>query len=637
MARFSYFILAIVSIGSVAGLVYWPGLASQFYLDDFPNLSGLSALNGTAGITGEFWHFVFNGVSSSLGRPLSLLTFAFQSADWPDNPHPFKLVNLILHLFNGSLVAILAYVLAGYLNLSYRQKLFFAAVVSLLWLVAPMQVTTVTYVVQRMVLLSATFTLLGVLLYLWGRAQLAAGRWAGYLLLMVFVPLCMILAILAKENGILLCLYILVIEYCFFSGRERPHKFWWLWKVLCLWLPVALLLGYLFSDIDGRILASYRIREFTLPERLLTESRILWDYVRLILFPSGSDFTLFHDDVVISRGLMQPVSTLMASVAWLLALTLAIRLRYGLPVLSFSILWFLAGHVLESSFLGLELSFEHRNYLPMFGIWFGVAFGAWRLAGLISSRRIRQLYWGGCAVYIFSILFITHQQTVLLKDPVKHAFYLLEQNPDSVRTRALVVSIYEGSDHIKAAAVVSKSMVHDWPGLTGGYFQMLYLQCLDEEVLAPDVSEIKSTIQTTNFDLATIGYLRKIVSLINSGECNSLSGEQVEQLIFALRENPKFSSQDARLFPILARVYAGQGDYDKAANAYRRLREDQHFMLEAARYAATDEQFERALALLDKAERVSRGSFRESFRRKEIERLRKVIIEDMRVDVEKFL
>ena len=43
-------------------------------------------------------------------------------------------------------------------------------------------------------------------------------------------------------------------------------------------------------------------------------------------------------------------------------------LRRKLPLFAFGILFFFASHVVESSVLGLELMFEHRNYTGTFGM-----------------------------------------------------------------------------------------------------------------------------------------------------------------------------------------------------------------------------------------------------------------------------
>ena len=80
-----------------------------------------------------------------------------------------------------------------------------AVVATAVWLIHPMQISTVLYVVQRMTELAALFCLCGLLAYLKGRALACAGRLKqGYAWMTAGLVLGTPLAILAKENGALL-------------------------------------------------------------------------------------------------------------------------------------------------------------------------------------------------------------------------------------------------------------------------------------------------------------------------------------------------------------------------------------------------------------------------------------------------
>jgi len=108
----------------------------------------------------------------------------------------------------------------------------------------------------------------------------------------------------------------------------------------------------------------------------MTESRVLWTYVHSLLLPDLARMGLYLDDFPLSTGLLHPVSTLLSIIAWSVVFLSAIILRHRLPILSFSILWFLVGHFIESSFLALEIAFEHRNYLPGIGVILGMSWCA---------------------------------------------------------------------------------------------------------------------------------------------------------------------------------------------------------------------------------------------------------------------
>jgi Flp pilus assembly protein TadD len=66
---------------------------------------------------------------------------------------------------------------------------------------------------------------------------------------------------------------------------------------------------------------------------------------------------------------VNPLTTLLAVTAILALIVFAILIARKEPLLSFGIFWFFGNLAIESSILGLELVFEHRNYLPsMFAI-----------------------------------------------------------------------------------------------------------------------------------------------------------------------------------------------------------------------------------------------------------------------------
>ncbi len=188
------------SILTITSIIYMPALNSGFFLDDFPNLSRLAEIEQYG-----YGYYIFDGASSIMGRPLSLFSFSLQHAAWPQNPYVFKLVNLIIHLINGVLISLICSFVANYLSLSFKEKYFFIFSIACLWMLHPIQLTTTLYFVQRMTELSAFFTLLGVLYYLYERRNLSPDKtWPVYLRTGLILTILMVLAILSKENGILL-------------------------------------------------------------------------------------------------------------------------------------------------------------------------------------------------------------------------------------------------------------------------------------------------------------------------------------------------------------------------------------------------------------------------------------------------
>jgi hypothetical protein len=267
-----------------------------------------------------------------------------------------------------------------------------ALVAAALWLLHPLHVSTVLYVVQRMAQLSSLFTLLGLLVYCRCRLRwAAAGAETGELIAAaLWLALITVMATLAKENGALLPWLIAVVEVVLFrgawAGRDRVALARLGWAVLLL--PVILVASVLLVSpelISGR----YGGRDFTLEERVLTQARMLWQYLGWILLPNITSMGFFHDDIPLSRGLLTPLTTLLSLLAWGALGIVAFVLRGRYPMLLFALLFFLVGHAMESTVLPLEMVFEHRNYLPAAGVCLLAAMALFQLAGKIRLLRPR--------------------------------------------------------------------------------------------------------------------------------------------------------------------------------------------------------------------------------------------------------
>jgi hypothetical protein len=298
---------------------------------------------------------------------VSLLTFALNYYFTGFDPFFFKLTNAVIHGGNAILLYLLVALFLRAANSKSGAENWHvpAAAIAIWWAIHPIQVTSVLYAVQRMTSLSATFTLLALILHVWARqrSKLGTRELAGY-----FAAWCVMfpLALLSKETGALFMLYVLAYEATLQRQYSGGYDAFGIWYPRLLGVLTAGALWYALTSTA--FLSGYDSRSFTLEERLLTEARIVWEYVGLIVAPTLHAFGLYHDDFTLSTGLFDPQSTFFAVIGLLFVAALALLLRNRSPLVSFSILWFLLGHTLESTIIPLELMHEHRNYLPSLGI-----------------------------------------------------------------------------------------------------------------------------------------------------------------------------------------------------------------------------------------------------------------------------
>ncbi|MGS1013649.1 tetratricopeptide repeat protein [Rhodanobacter sp. UC4450_H17] len=364
-----------LSILAMVWACYHEGLHGPFLFDDYSNLPALGA-TGPVDTWPTFWRYLTSGTADPTGRPLTLLMFLLDAHDWPADPYPFKRTNLILHLLNGALLALLLRRLGRtvFSTADQRRVDLAAAIGAGMWLLHPLFVSTTLYIVQREAMLPATFTLLGLLAWLHGRARIASGDvWRGLVWIAAGLGGCTVLGVLSKANGILLPALVLVVEYVLLRSPEHPttpmeqHRRYIYRRSMWLfgWLPTAIVAGYLLEQgWSGLTRGISSVRPWTLGQRLLTEPRVLLDYLELLWLPRPFTPGLFNDHIQASTSWLSPVTTLPAILALVGLIIGAWLLRRRWPALAVAVLFYFVGQSLESSTVALELYFEHRNYLP---------------------------------------------------------------------------------------------------------------------------------------------------------------------------------------------------------------------------------------------------------------------------------
>jgi hypothetical protein len=451
-------------IATTIVIVYVPGLHGPWVFDDITNIVRNTAIQiNTVGYDG-LWRAAFSDYGTLPLRPLSQLTVALNHyfGHGLADTFPFKATNLAIHLINTMLVYWLA---ALVLNLAARRQplrtpstpVWLPALVALAWAVHPLHLTPVLYVVQRMTSLSALFVLLGLIAFIHGRERLEQRRRYGLTLMGGGVLLGTVLGFLCKENAVLLVPLALIVDQLFYGGTPDPDQAQRNLARLYLGLVAAAVVAALFllTRHPNVIDISYANREFTLGQRLLTEPRILLLYLSLAILPLPHRFTLFHDDIPLSTGLLEPWTTPPALAVVFGAIVVAIVVRRRYPLFSFAILWYAVGHSLESSVLGLELAHEHRNYLPDVGLFIGVIYGLF----LLLQRVHHVVRHAALAGLILSLGVVTHARAHLWASDETIIASMARDHPLSARSQAMLATLYvqRKGDPDKAIAHYSRA------------------------------------------------------------------------------------------------------------------------------------------------------------------------------------
>ena len=375
---------------------------------------------------------------------------------------------------------------------------FFAA---LLWIVQPVGTQAVTYICQRMASMVALFYILSLLCYVKGRMAMAGGRktlpygGSGALVENVekyntiddplnpcrggvyprpddfnskhladgfsraqktdnphnkfLVPilyfagsfLAALCAFATKENAGTLPLVIILYEWFFFQNL----KFKWsgrqiLWVAFFVIIFAGVVFWYMGENPLIRILNSYRHRDFSLIERVMTEWRIVVYYLSLFLWAPPGRLNLDHD-YSLSLSPLHPATTMFAFAAIFSLLIWAAYAAKKNRLIAFCLLWFFITQATESSIIGIELIFEHRTYIPfmMISLLFTLA-----IFRFFKNRSMAHGLLVATAL-VFSIW--TYQRNQIWQDPVTFLTDCTVKSPKKYRPQYnLGIALYDGGD-----------------------------------------------------------------------------------------------------------------------------------------------------------------------------------------------
>ena len=333
-------------------LIYFPSLKVPFIFDDLRTIQDNHAVQMNSFDKDSILQATDNN------RPVAMVSFALNYYFHKNTLTGFHLVNIVIHIINAFL---LFFLLASILP-QHKYPLITIMTASVVWAVHPVQTQTVTYIVQRMTGLATMFYLGAMLLYIKGRtSQQVRVRnmlWCGCLI-------AGLLGIGSKEIAVTLPFFIFLYEWYFFQNLKVN----WFQKQLKFIAAAMTMIVITFVILYGSpleyIAKTYQDFDFdfNLSQRLMTEFRVVIYYLTLLVFPHPARLNLDYDFTV-SQGLLTPWTTIFSMLALILIFLFGLSCARKTKILSFAIVWFLGNLVLESSFIGLDLIFEHRLYLP---------------------------------------------------------------------------------------------------------------------------------------------------------------------------------------------------------------------------------------------------------------------------------
>lgn len=574
--------MVIVVIGWAA---YINSFQAPFVYDDLGNIVTNRDLQA----------FKFGEVSSYMGtRSLPHASLALNYRVGQLNVFGYHLANWLIHVLATLVLFWLSLALA---RICYRQvrtyrlagltwdtHIVFALFVSLIFVSHPLATEAVTYTIQRIVSLTVLLYLLAMATYVKFRLPGKSRRWPWAVLSLATT----LLAMHSKEIAFTIPLAIAGLELCFFLPREvaTTDKFYrrriWTrlffllpWLALLLYLPWRLY-GYLIlpsggsaipADVTGSVDAAAAVSSGIIPLSravyLMTQSGVLFTYLRLLIFPMGQ--SIDHDYVIHYSLFDIPALAGLLAVVGLLALTLWLWPRRRL--MSFGIGFFFLNMAMESSVLPLlEVVAEYRLYLPLVGF----ALVAGDMLVFLHTKIIRWKILQATAVVIILLLAVlTFQRNNTWRDPVLLWQDAVAKAPDKARphnnlgTLLLEQGKYiEAASHFQQAVEIDPRYAHAHNNLGTAFGMMGRLE--EAVVEYQRVLELNPNIVTASINLGIV-YLKQE----QLGKAEGQLTKAAAQLESVVQRDPR----SARARAILGTVYVQQGKLEAAREQFEKVLE----------------------------------------------------------------
>jgi tetratricopeptide (TPR) repeat protein len=393
-------------------------------------------------------------------------------------------------------------------------------------------------------MLPATCVLTGLLLWLHGRRQLTVGKiTAGLTWSLIGLGGFTLLGVLAKGNGALLPTYALLIEFILLIPRQplaagKVQRFHRVFLFFFAILPTLAICSYLiWTGVHGIVTGGPAFRSWNYGQRLLTEPRVLIDYLSLLWLPHPFSSGLFNDQYIASTSLLHPITTLPAILSVLALIGSGWWLRRRRPALALAVLFYFAGQLIESTSIPLELYYEHRNYVPALLMF-------WPLGLWLADTRAMPLVKRGLMITLpIGLALMTHASAEVWGNVHTQALVWARINPDSARAQANAAQIEMQTGHPYDAVHRLEALLVTQPNQLQLAFNLIGARCQTGGINRSDLDAARVAMQgTPNTGALFATWFDRILPVAMSGSCPGLGTSDLLTLINAGLQNPKLDA-----------------------------------------------------------------------------------------------
>jgi tetratricopeptide (TPR) repeat protein len=390
------------------------------------------------------------------------------------------------------------------------------------------------------------------------------------------------LALASKENAVTLPVVLILAEIAFF---------WEGWKNLLkrasILAPVPLMLVGILSFLErahgsagesqgifATIAKYYQESGLTLSQVVISQCRVLFSYLELILVPIPSNVRFAVPQVIFSSPLESP-SIMAAVLGALTILAIGIALIRKRPLIGFGLLFFLVNLAPESFLLPKFLFLTYRASLPMFGLLLVLAGALLEFLARTRAGREQKWYLGPipaallAAVLVAVISLTTVSKANLWRDPVLFWSDMVEGLPpsaDNVEKQiclhgldSLGVAQHRQGKNVEAVAIFRRGLeidpfyIHSYVNLAAAYAALG--DTAEAEATLKRAVEIEPQAPHAQFALGEF-YLKQ---------------DRLSEALIYMQKATDLAPSEPRYLTGLGMVLLRQGNAPEAASAFRRV------------------------------------------------------------------
>ena len=559
-----YALIAMAAVALLGFTVYYNSLSGAFLWDDEFLVRDNIYIKNWSDAPHVFTRDIGAGAKSKFNfyRPIQLMTYMFDYSVWKLDTRGYHLTNALLH----TLVALCIW---RFITVLFGDGLL-AFLTSVLFLVHPIHTEAVSYIAGRADSLAALFIFLSLIFYV---KNLRSGGAAACML----APLCYCLALLSRENSLILPVLIVLYHYTF-RERFQIRKILPILCIALLYIVVRLtLLRALLSNITYDTTLAQRIPGFFVA---------ITNYLRIIAFPIDLHMEYGNRlfEIITPKALAGIlILSLLSIYAW--------KIRKSKRLVFFGISWFFLALLPVSNLYPINAYMaEHWLYLPSMGFclilaqWLCSVYRTKNLQGLAMALMV-----GLAGVYSY----ITIRQNDYWREPV--AFYqrTLKYASDAAKMHYNLGNVYKDSGRKEEAIASYKKAIEADPNYSQAYTNLgLIYNAIDkkDEAIAsykkaieidPAASRAYNNLGITYHDLGrrdeAIASYKKAIdidpnyaqSYNNLGIVYDDMGKK-DEAIAAYKKAIELDGRDAYAYNNLGSVYHDMGKKDEALAAYKK-------------------------------------------------------------------